>query len=131
MHKQLRTLLLFAAAVFMFFAAIISVVVDVPHLEEDMVEIDVRRMLLRAIMLGLHFASMAMIAFAIIVLIAAVQSLRGLAPARAYLWVIAVMYVGFGLAAFAVTRSHHALAYSLMGALVGAALLVPERNKGV
>jgi hypothetical protein len=129
MRDQLRTLLLFSAAIFMFFVAIINVAVNVPHLQEDMVEINVRRTLLRAVMLVLYFASVAMIAFAIIVLIAAIQSLRGAAPARADLWIIAAMYLGFGIAAFALTRSHHSLGYSLTGLLIGVALLMPATNR--
>jgi hypothetical protein len=129
MRNQLRTLLLFIAAIFMLFTAIINVAVNVPHLQEDMVEINVRRTLLRAVMLVLYFASVAMIAFAIMVLIGAVQSLRGAAVGRADLWVIAAMYLGFGIAAFVVTGSHHSLGYASMGLLIGVALLVPERKK--
>src|SRR3954453_13613885 len=129
MRDQLRTLLLFSAAIFMFFVAIINVAVNVPHLHEDMVEISVRQTLLRAVMLVLYFASVAMIAFAIIVLIAAVQSLRGAMPAHADLWIIAATYLGFGIAAFALTRSHHSLGYSLTGLLIGVALLMPATNR--
>jgi hypothetical protein len=127
MNKQtLRTTLLFSAALLMGFAAVVSATVSVPHLQEDLVEIEVRRTLLRTVLLGLHFGTFAMFGFACLVFAAAVQSLRSLALARLPLMITSAAYIGFGVLAFAWTGSHHTLGYVLMGLLIFVALLIPE-----
>jgi hypothetical protein len=126
MERKLRTTLLFAAALLMGLAAIVSAGVGVPHLREDMVEINVRPTLLGAVMLGLYFGTFAMFAFACIVLAAAIRSAQGAVTARLPLWIIAATYIGFGILAFAWTRGHHTLGYVLMGALILAAVVIRE-----
>lgn len=123
--RQLRTILLFAAALLMGFAAFVYATVSVPHLREDMLEINVRPTLLSAVSMGLYFGSFAMFAFAGLVLVAGVQSLRG-AIARPPLWIIAAMYVGFGILAFAWSASPHALGYVFIGIVVVGGAVIPE-----
>jgi hypothetical protein len=124
--RQLRTLLLFAAGLLMGFAALVYATVSVPHLREDMVEINVRPTLLGAVSLGLHFGTFAMFAFAGLALVAAVQSLRKAVVARPPLWIIAVLYIGFGVFAFVRTGSHHTLGYVFIGILVVGGAVIPE-----
>jgi hypothetical protein len=126
MRHSLRTTLLFVATLFMGFAAFVSATIAVPHLREDMVEISVRPTLLSAVMLGLHFGTAAMVAFAGLILAEAIQSLRGNTIARIPLVLIAVLYLGFGIAAFVWTRNHHTLGYVLMGLLILGAVAIPE-----
>lgn len=109
------------------FAGLVNAIISTPHLHEDMLEINLRPTLLGAIMLGLHFGTFAMLAFAGIVLVAAIQSLRGVVPTRLPLAIISVTYLGFGLTAFALSRSHHTLGYVLIGLLIlGAVAIRPH-----
>jgi hypothetical protein len=124
MERKLRTALLFAAALLMGLAAILSATVGVPHLRADMAEINVRPTLLGALSLGLYFGTFAMFAFACLVFVAAIKSAQAAVTARFPLLIIATTYIGFGILAFAWTRSHHALGYVLMGALILAAVLI-------
>ena len=126
MGQTLRTTLLFAATVFMGFSAFVNAIVSVPHLREDMEEINVRPTLLGAVMLGLHFSTVAMFTLTCLVLVAAIQSLRSAAIAKVPLSIIAAIYIGFGIAAFASTGSHHTLGYVLIGVLVFSAIAIPE-----
>jgi hypothetical protein len=126
MRQALRTTLLFAAAVFMGFSALVHAIINVPHLREDMQEINVRPTLLGAVMLGLHFSTVAMFAFACLVLAGAIQSLRMAVTPRLPLSIIAVTYVGFGIAAFVLSGSHHTLGYVLIGVLILGAIAIPE-----
>ena len=124
--RPLRTILLFAAALLMGFAALMNAIVNVPHLREDMVEINVRPTLLSAVLLGLHFSTFAMFAFTCLVLVAAIQSLRARMTARLPLLIIAVTYIAFGIVAFVWSGSHHALGYALMGVLILGAVAIRE-----
>lgn len=126
MRQAIRTTLLFAAGLLMAFAALVNAIVAVPHLRVDLEEINVRPTLLGAVLLGLHFGTVAMFAFACLVLVAAVQSLRAMVTARLPLSMIAVIYGGFGVAAFLWSGSHHALGYVLIGVLILGAIAVRE-----
>ena len=126
MRQTLRTIFLLAAALLMSFAALMNATVNVPHLREDMVEINVRPTLLGAVLLGLHFSTFAMFAFACVVLVAAVQSLRASIAARVPLLTIAVANIAFGFFAFVWSRSHHTLGYVLMGVLILGAVAIRE-----
>ena len=126
MTQALRATLLFAAAVLMGFSALVNAIVNVPHLREDMQEINVRPTLLGAVMLGLHFSTVAMFALACLVLVAAIQSSRTAVTPRLPLSIIAATYVGFGIAAFVLSGSHHALGYVLIGVLILGAIAIPE-----
>jgi hypothetical protein len=126
MRQTVRTTLLFVATVFMGFSAFVNAIVSVPHLREDMEEINVRSTLLGAVMLGLRFGTVAMFALTFIVLAAAIRSLRATAIERIPLSIIAVAYFGFGVAAFITTRSHHTLGYVLIGILIAAATAIPN-----
>jgi len=108
------------------FSALVNAIVSVPHLREDMAEINVRPTLLGAVSLGLHFGALAMFAFACLVLVAAIQSLQAAATARLPLSIIAATYVGFGIAAFVLSRSHHTLGYVLIGVLIVGAVAIRE-----
>jgi hypothetical protein len=74
MRQPIRTTLLFAASMVMGLAALMNATAAVPHLHEDLVEINVRPTLLSAVLLAMHFTSFAMFAFALIILFAAIQS---------------------------------------------------------
>lgn len=129
MRQPLRATLLFLAAVPMGFAATVNAVVAVPHLRGDMVEINVRPTLLAAVSLGLYFGVFAMFGFALVVLAAALQALRGAAPARFLLAVIAATYFAFGGGAFFLWRgSSHTLGYAVIGLLIGLAAALPDRR---
>ena len=126
MQQTLRTALLFAAALLMAFGAFVNATVSVPHLREDMAEINVRPSLLGAVSLGLHFGTFAMFAFAGLVLVAAIKSARRAVIARLPLWIIAATYIGFGIVAFVWSGSHHTLGYVLMGVLILGAVAIRE-----
>jgi hypothetical protein len=59
-RNLIQSILLVFAASLMTFAAYVTTTISVPHLREDMLEINVRPTLLSAIMLGLHFGSFAL-----------------------------------------------------------------------
>ena len=124
MRKYVRAILLFAAAVLLLFAAVTTTTVSVPHLREDLLEINVRPTLLGAVMLGLHFGSFAMFGFAALVLAMAIRSLRAGNVDRVLIAIIAVVYIIFGVAAFIATGSHHTLGYVLIGLSLGGAFFV-------
>ncbi len=126
MRQSLRTVLLFAAGLLMGFAALMTATVSVPHLREDLAEINVRPTLLGAVSLGLHFGTFAMFAFTCLVLVAALQSLRAAVTARLPLSIIAATYTGFGIVAFIWSGSHHTLGYVLMGVLILGAVAIRE-----
>lgn len=124
MRKYLQLTLLLAAAVLILFAAFTTTTVSVPHLREDLVEINVRPTLLGAVMMGLHFGSVAMFGFGALVLVLAFRALRAAGTDRLLIAVIAAVYLLFGIAAFIGTGSHHMLGYALMGLLLAGAALV-------
>jgi hypothetical protein len=100
-------------------SAILHAMVNVPHLHEDLREVGVRPTLVAAVMLVLYFSVVAMFAFGSLVMSSAVKSLRGRDLQRMPLWIVAAIYVGFGLVAFAqVSPTPHTLGYAGMGALV-------------
>jgi hypothetical protein len=76
--------------------------------------------------LHLYFAGIAMFGFAVIVLAAAIQTIRGGVPARIPLAIITIIDTSFG---FAFSRSHnpHHLGPLAMGVLLGTALAIPVR----
>jgi len=124
MRKYLQLLLLLAAALLMLFAAFTTTTVLVPHLREDLLEINVRPTLLGAVMMGLHFGSVSMFGFGALVLVLAIRALRPAGTDRLLIAIIAGVYLLFGIAAFIGTGSHHMLGYALVGVLlVGAALV--------
>ena len=123
-RKYIRALLLLLSAALMFFAAFTTTTVSVPHLREDLLEINVRPTLLGAVMVGLHFGSFAMFGFAALVLVLAIRAWRGAATDRFLIGIIAAVYLIFGIAAFVGSGSHHALGYALMGLLLAGAVLV-------
>lgn len=126
MQKNLRTILLFLAALLMGFGAVVNAVVVVPHLREDLVEINVRPTLFRAVSLALHFSTFAMFAFTCIVLAAGIKSLKGAGSSPITLSIIGATYAGFGILAFILSGSHHTLGYLVMGMLVIGAAVIRE-----
>ena len=127
MFAKIRTVLLFIAAALIGFAAWINATVAVPHLREDLTEINVRPTLLRAVLTALHFNSFALAAFAAIILAAAIQSARGGAVARAPVLIAAVLFIAFGVAAFIWGGSYHTLGYAFIGALLAGAGVIRQR----
>ena len=126
--RGLRTVLLFLAALLIGFAAFLNATVSVPHLREDMLEIHVRPTLLSAVLLGLHFGTLAMFAFAFVVFVSALQSLRRSSMARLPLSIIGLTYLAFGIVAFIWTGSYHTLGYVFGGVLLLGAVLIPDRS---
>ena len=127
MLAKIRTVLLFIAAALIGFAAWINATVAVPHLREDLTEINVRPTPMRAVLTALHFTSFALAAFAAIILAAAIQLVRTGVLARAPLLIVAVLFISFGVAAFIWGGSYHALGYAFIGALLAAAGVIPQR----
>ena len=127
MKSSARASLLFAAAALMGFAALTNAFIGVPHLQEDLVEIQVRPTLLRAVSVGMQFGAYAMFAFTLIVLHAGTRAARGEATARLPLAFIAILYAAFGVAAFVAMGSPHALGYAAAGVAIGIAAALPER----
>ena len=126
MPQPLRTSLLFLAALFAGLAAALNVIVILPHLRADLAELQVRRTLVAAISLGLGFGALAMAAFALLLLAAALRAARGEAPDRAQLWILASAFLAFGLGAFLLGGGgHHLLGYAFIGALVAGAAALP------
>jgi len=126
MRQTLRTILLFVASLFMGFSAIVNAIISVPHLRDDMEEINVRPTLLGAVMLGLHFGTVAMWALTFVVLAAAMKSLHSPIVERRPLLIIALAYIGFGVAALIASKSHHTLGYVLIGLLIAGAIAIPS-----
>lgn len=124
MRRYLQLLLLLVAALLMLFAAFTTTTVSVPHLREDLLEIDVRPTLLGAVMMGLHFGSFAMFGFGVLVLVLAIRALRPAGTDRLLIGIIAAVYLLFGIAGFIGTGSHHMLGYALMGLLMIGAVIV-------
>jgi hypothetical protein len=60
---------------------------------------------------------------------AAIQTIRGIPPARLPLAVIAIIYTAFGILAFSRSHNPHHLGPLAMGVLLAAALAIP-RSKG-
>jgi hypothetical protein len=126
MGKAIRTFFLCAAAFLLAFTALTSLTVAVPHLREDLLEINVRPTLLSAVMMGLDFGTFAMFGFTALVLVAAIQSLRGFAAYRLPLSLVAITFAAFGVFAFLRTGNHHTLAYLLIGILILGGTAIPD-----
>jgi len=124
MGTRIRPVLLLLAGVLMLFAAFINVTVLVPHLKEDLIEIEARETLVRAIIYSLHFGWVAMFGFALLTLSAAWKAFRTGAVEKVSMLVIALVYIGYGIATYAVNGSHHLLGYVLIGLLLIGAVLV-------
>ena len=129
MNQRLRTALLVAAALLMMFGAAGYTFVVLPDLHGDLVEIGVRRSVLGGTVLHLNFAAMAMFAFALMVSASAIQTMRGVAPERLPLAVIAVTYIAFGVMAFSRSHNPHHLGTLVMGVLLGSALAIPHSDR--
>lgn len=118
MLQSARGLILLLAGTFLLVAALHGLV-NVTHLREDLLEINVRPTLLRAVSLVLYLSVVAMLAFSALVLSAAVDALRGRRSQPASLWIIAATYAAFGIFAYLfVVQSIQTLGYTLMGLLV-------------
>lgn len=126
MTRRVRAGLLSIAGLLMFFAAAAYAVDLLPDLQGDLVSIHVRPTVLVTTILYLHFAGLAMFGFALIVSAAAVQAMRGAVPPRMSLGTIAVVYAALGLTAFSRSHSLHHLGPVAIGALIAAAIAIPD-----
>jgi hypothetical protein len=124
--KPLRSTLFVVSALLMVVGAVGYSFAVVPDLHGDLLEIGVRPRVLGSTVLHLYFAGIAMFGFALMVCAAAVQTIRGVAPPRLPLAVVAVIYTLFGILAFSRSHSPHHFAPLMMGVLLGAALAIPE-----
>ena len=131
MKQSLRTALFIASALLMMFGAVENAFVVVPDLHGDLVEIGVRPTVLGGTVLRLYFGALAMFGFAVMVSAAAIQAIRGIAPARLPLAVIAVIDTAFGIMAFSRSHNPHHLGPLVMGVLLGAALAIPGSKRSL
>src|SRR5438128_10223250 len=131
MKQSLRTALLIASALLIMFGAVGNAFVVVPDLHGDLVEIGVRPTVLGGTVLRLYFGALAMFGFAVMVSAAAIQAIRGIAPARPPLAVIAVIDTAFGIMAFSRSHNPHHLGPLVMGVLLGAALAIPGSKRSL
>ena len=127
MKQSLRAALLVAAALLMTFGAAGYAFVVLPDLHGDLVEIGVRPTVLGGTVLHLYFAAIAMFGFALMVWAAAVQAVRGMAPSRMPLALVAIVYTVFGVMAFSRSHNPHHLGSLAMGVLLAAALAIRDR----
>jgi hypothetical protein len=126
MRESLAGTLLSASALLMLFGAAGYTFALLPDLHGDLIEIGVRPSVLGGTVLHLRFAAMAMFVFAVMVSVAAIRAMRGAAPDRLPLALIAVAYIVFGALAFSRSHNPHHLGTLVMGVLIGAALAVPR-----
>ena len=131
MNNSARTTLLFAAAALMLFGAAGNAFDLLPDLRGDLIELGVRRSVLGGTVILMDFAVTAMFGMAAIVLVAAIQSVRGVMPTRFPLAVIAAVYVVGGLLAYSWSHSPHHLGTVAMGMLVTAAVAIPQSQKSL
>jgi len=129
--QALRSTLLILSALLMIFGAVGYAFVVVPDLHGDLVEIGVRPTVLGGTVLHLYFAGLAMFGFALMVSAAAIQTLRGISPARFPLAIVALIYLIFGVLAFSRSHSPHHLGVLAMGVLLGIALAIPGSSDRV
>ena len=125
MKLSFRSALFIVAALLMMFGTVGDTFVVVPDLYGDLVEIGVRPTVLGGTVLHLYFGVFAMFGFTLMVSAAAIQSLRGISPARFPLAVIAVIYTAFGIVAFSRSHNPHHLGALAMGVLLAVALALP------
>ena len=125
MTRNTRTTLLFASALLMIFAAFLNATDLLPDLRGDLIEIGVRKSVLGPVLSSLYFGAMAMGAFALLVTIAAVRSMRGAAIDRLSLAIVAAIYGAIGISRYTQVHSPHHLGTALMGALLAVAVAMP------
>lgn len=116
--RPVQTGALAIAAVLITIGALGNALVVVPDLHGDLVEIGVRRTVLNGTVDGLYFAALANFGFAIIVSAAALQSARGIMPARLPLLVAALIYTITGAMVFSRSHNPHHFAPIVMGVLL-------------
>lgn len=116
--RPVRTGALAIAAVLITIGGLGNALVVVPDLHGDLIEIGVRRTVLNGTVDALYFAALANFGFAIIVSAAALQSARGIAPARIPLVVAALIYTITGVMVFSRSHNPHHFAAIVMGALL-------------
>jgi hypothetical protein len=131
MNQPLRATLLAASALLMTFGALGYTLHVLPDIHGDLVEISARPTLVGSTMLYLNFTAIAMFGFALMVAFASVQALRGVTPPRAPLAVVALIYAVFGLLAFSRSHSPHHIGLVMAGALLAAALALPNNKRSV
>ena len=131
MKQSFRAALFIASALLMMFGAVGYTFEVVPDLHGDLVEIGVRPTVLGGTVLHLYFGALAMFGFALMVSAAAIQAIRGIAPARLPLAVIAMIYTAFGVMAFSRSHNPHHLGPLAMGVLLGAALAIPGSRRSL
>ena len=131
MKQSFRIALLIAAALLMMFGAVGYAFNVMPDLHGDLVEIGVRPTVLGGTVLYLYFGAIAMFGFALMVSVAAIQAIRGIAPARIPLAVVAVIYTAFGVIAFSRSHNPHHLGPLAMGVLLGAAMAIPPSKRSL
>jgi hypothetical protein len=129
MRQSFRIALLVASALLMLFGAVGYTFNIVPDLHGDLVEIGVRPTVLVGTVRYLYFSAIAMFGFALIVSAAAIQSIRGVTPARVPLAVVAMVYTTFGIISFSRSVNPHHLGPLAAGVLLGAALVVPRSKQ--
>ena len=130
MKLSLRALLLIAAALLMIFSGFGETFVVLPDLHGDLIEIGVRPRVLGGTVMRLYFSAIAMLGFALMVSVAAIQAIRGIPLARPPLAIIAVIYSAFGIMAFSRSHNPHHLGSLAMGVLLAAALAIrPPRDR--
>jgi hypothetical protein len=122
--QSIRTGLLVASAVLMAIGAAGYILVLLPDLHGDLVEIGVRPSVLGATVLQLRYSALVRVGFTLIVAGAAVQSMRGIAPAPLPLAIVAAIEIVIGVMAFSRSFNPHHLGSIVMGVLLAAALLV-------
>lgn len=126
MKLSFRTTLLVAAALLIILGALGDTLIVLPDLHGDLIEIGVRPTVLGGTVIRLYFAALAMFGFAAIVSAAAIQSIRGVVPARLTLAIIALIYTVFGVIAFSRSHSPHHLGPLLVGVLLATAVAIPR-----
>ena len=131
MKQPFRTALLVAAAFLMTVGAVGYAAVVVPDLHGDLVEIGVRPTVLGGSVLALYFSAIAMFGFALMVAAAAIQSLRGISPARIPLAIVAVIYIAYGVLTFSRGHNPHHLGSLAMGLLVAAAVVISRSEQSL
>lgn len=129
MRLPVRAALLIAAAVLMIVGALGDAFVVIPDLHGDLVEIGVRRTVLGGTVLRFYFGVIASFGLAVMVSIAAIQAMRGVAPPRTPLAIVAVIYTLFGVIAFWHSHNPHHLGPVAMGVLLGAGLAIPTPGR--
>jgi len=128
-HTQsLRTGALAIAAVLMMIGALGNALVVVPDLRGDLIEIGVRQTVLGGTVRALYFAALANFGFAILVSAAALESARGIIPARIPLLVAGVIYSVMGVMAFSRSHNPHHFAPVVMGGLLFVATALPRED---